>query len=1081
MKKHFILILISFLSYYTYAQDRNIATNQKYTASIMDSVAYPAHNPRNAFDGDTSTAWHPQAYPTQWIAVYFTKSYDITRLKFWYRNSPASNTIQEIYSTTDSINWNLVETISPYHNISIGSYEHLLSDTIKNSKGIMIRTTQNASWIQWREIEVFSPYTMNDDLIASYPFNGNANDESGNGNDGILNGNLSIADRFGYSNAAYTFNGTSDYIELPNIIPVFKGSISYWFRTSNIIESQVLVYHTNTIDNGFGTIHDAMESHTGISGEGYNAFVIDNGAGTGFTDSIVQVELDTWYHVAFTYDTQDSARMYINGRLVNSTDLSAEIGTYLPTSTYIGRPSMSTRYFSGVFDDLGIWGRILSAEEVQELYHENEYAIVTDIDGNKYNTVTIGSQTWMAENLKTTTYNDGTPIPNVTDNTEWSNLSTDAYCWYNNDEATNKVAYGALYNWYAVETEKLCPAGWHVPTDNEWKALEIAVGMSPAEADKDWLPRGLDEAGKLKETELIHWASPNDGATNEFNFTALPAGYVGINGVFDGLSLYALFWTSTPSESQSSYYRGMYYTHPFLNRSLSDNRAAYSVRCLEDSEMAISMNVQDATVNEGQGLKVPISVSELTVGDNIISYQFDIDYDNTVIEYFGTDIDGTLAEGGTVTVNSSVEGQLNVSYMNSTALVGAGDLLRLQFNTLKADTTAVTVSNAYLNSTEVSDLSAGTVIIKDITPPTAAITYDDTENRCGDDLLITATFSEPMLTSNAVNISLSGGAALADAVMTRISETVYTFNYSVPRAHGDVTLSLSSGTDLWSNEVVSTPTSGGSFTISGLTLGDVDNDGKILAYDAALTLQYSVGLDPLPAIDALPWENWRDSTANVDGTAGITANDAGMILQYSAGIITAFLGSSKKSAPQAFISMEFANDGIVFYSYGRLLGLNVSVDNEFQILGKPIILGENFMSAFNINDKDYKVGLCTARPPADGTAILKIPFNRNGSVNINMIVNDVQKSMALNLSTGITDFGMNGIIIYPNPVRDILKVRGLSSETVARIYNLNGNLLHTSMLSNSESEINVSDLAVGLHIIKLETDKEITVKRFIIR
>ncbi len=98
-----------------------------------------------------------------------------------------------------------------------------------------------------------------------------------------------------------------------------------------------------------------------------------------------------------------------------------------------------------------------------------------------------------------------------------------------------------------------------------------------------------------------------------------------------------------------------------------------------------------------------------------------------------------------------------------------------------------------------------------------------------------------------------------------------------------------------------------------------------------------------------------------------------------------------------------------------------------------------------------------------------------------MIVNDAQKSIALNLSTGITDFGMNGIKIYPNPVRDNLKVSGLSSETVAKIYNLNGKLLHTSMLTNSEYEINVSDLSVGLYIIKLETDKETVVKRFIIR
>ena len=330
-----------------------------------------------------------------------------------------------------------------------------------------------------------------------------------------------------------------------------------------------------------------------------------------------------------------------------------------------------------------------------------------------------------------------------------------------------------------------------------------------------------------------------------------------------------------------------------------------SVRCLKDSKASVpfSIAVEYVTADEGQSLEIPISVSELTAGDNIISYQFDIDYDNTVIEFTGNDIVGTLADGGTVNINSSVAGKLNVSYMNSTALVGAGDILKLQFNALIADTTELLISNAYLNSTEVPDLTSGTVIIKDVTPPTAAITYDDTENRCGDDLLITATFDEPMLEANAVKLSLSGGETKTDADMTRMSATVYTYSLSVPNSSGDVTISLSNGTDLWSNEVVATPTSGETFSIIPITYGDVDDDGTIFAYDAALTLQYSVGIDPLPTIDPIPWENWRDTTANVDGVGEVTANDAGMILQYSTGLISSFTSSSKKSASQAFISI----------------------------------------------------------------------------------------------------------------------------------------------------------------------------------
>jgi len=168
---------------------------------------------------------------------------------------------------------------------------------------------------------------------------------------------------------------------------------------------------------------------------------------------------------------------------------------------------------------------------------------VTDIDGNVYKTVKIGNQWWMAENLKVTRYRNGDPIPNITDNHTWVDLSTGAYCNYNND-ISNVATYGRLYNWYAVdESRNIAPAGWHVPTDDEWKQLEIYLGMSPTEADEThW--RGTDEGGKLKETGTTHWYSPNTGATNESGFTALPGGYR-VSGGFSSLGFGAYFWSST--------------------------------------------------------------------------------------------------------------------------------------------------------------------------------------------------------------------------------------------------------------------------------------------------------------------------------------------------------------------------------------------------------------------------------------------------------------------------------------------------------------------------------------------------------
>ncbi|MBL0286085.1 MAG: fibrobacter succinogenes major paralogous domain-containing protein [Bacteroidetes bacterium] len=136
---------------------------------------------------------------------------------------------------------------------------------------------------------------------------------------------------------------------------------------------------------------------------------------------------------------------------------------------------------------------------------------VTDIDGNVYNTVTIGAQCWMMENLKTTKYNDGTAIPNVTSNTEWGALNTGAWCYYSND-ANNNNTYGKLYNWYSVNTGRLAPNGWHVPTDIEW--LEL----------RDYLGGSQQAGGKMKSISIL-WSPPNVGADNSSGFTALPSGF----------------------------------------------------------------------------------------------------------------------------------------------------------------------------------------------------------------------------------------------------------------------------------------------------------------------------------------------------------------------------------------------------------------------------------------------------------------------------------------------------------------------------------------------------------------------------
>jgi uncharacterized protein (TIGR02145 family) len=200
---------------------------------------------------------------------------------------------------------------------------------------------------------------------------------------------------------------------------------------------------------------------------------------------------------------------------------------------------------------------------------------VTDLEGNKYKTVIIGTQEWMGENLKVIKYSDGTTLPNVTDNKEWSELSTGAWSYYNND-ASNNAKFGKLYNWYAVSPttngdKNVCPTGWHVPKNSEWNVLI------------DYLGGINNSGGKMKEVGITSWNSPNTDATNISLFSALPDGsrFFG-NGSFSSFGSFGHWWSST----EGSFGIGMactLYSYSGIAGTLGNYmRSGFSVRCLKD-------------------------------------------------------------------------------------------------------------------------------------------------------------------------------------------------------------------------------------------------------------------------------------------------------------------------------------------------------------------------------------------------------------------------------------------------------------------------------------------------------------------
>jgi uncharacterized protein (TIGR02145 family) len=211
---------------------------------------------------------------------------------------------------------------------------------------------------------------------------------------------------------------------------------------------------------------------------------------------------------------------------------------------------------------------------------------VTDADGNVYQSVRIGTQVWTVQNLKTTKYNDGAPIPHISEETPWASLTTGGYCYFNND-ILNKETYGALYNWYVVNTGKLAPAGWHVPADEEWDTLQNHL------INKGYNWDGTGAGNKIAKALAARtdWAgngtagAPGNNAStnNASGFSALPGGYRYNVGYFFGQSSYCYWWSATECDASSAYSRYLYCGIERLNRHYFSKRYGFSVRLLRDN------------------------------------------------------------------------------------------------------------------------------------------------------------------------------------------------------------------------------------------------------------------------------------------------------------------------------------------------------------------------------------------------------------------------------------------------------------------------------------------------------------------
>jgi len=198
------------------------------------------------------------------------------------------------------------------------------------------------------------------------------------------------------------------------------------------------------------------------------------------------------------------------------------------------------------------------------------YGSISDKDGNTYKTLLIGTQTWMVQNLKTTKYNDGTFIPIVSDLSSWDNLLSPGCCW-DDDFPSYKKTYGILYNWYAVNSNKLCPVGWHIPTDQEWSQMITYLGGV------------MIAGGMLKESSLNYWKTPNKGASNMSYFWGLPGGMIeSSDSSFQRITEMGCWWTSTSHNKDMAIARVMYYSNESVREVFYPKKCGLSIRCIWD-------------------------------------------------------------------------------------------------------------------------------------------------------------------------------------------------------------------------------------------------------------------------------------------------------------------------------------------------------------------------------------------------------------------------------------------------------------------------------------------------------------------
>ena len=369
---------------------------------------------------------------------------------------------------------------------------------------------------------------------------------------------------------------------------ILKKGVCWNTTPSPTIESSITndgngstAYVSNLVDLTAGTTYYVRAYATNSVGTAYgNEVSFSTGEVTGAVLSTTEVTTVTSTSAIAGGNITDAGGGTISARgICWSTSPNPTIaGSKIPSGT---GPGIFTGTLTGLTDGTTYYYRAYATNDSGTTYGQELHFItpVTDVEGNIYKTVIIGTKVWMAENLKVTKFNDNTDITLASVASEWIALTGPGYCWYNNDPDFNKPTYGALYNWYAANTTNICPTGWHVATDEEYNAMEVSIGLAQADVDI-WGWRGTDHGSKMKNT--TGWNAGENG-TNTSGFSALPGGYrFYSDGLFSGQNSLGYWWTATQHDDARGWYRRLDGNNTAVYKASTDKKAGKAIRCVKD-------------------------------------------------------------------------------------------------------------------------------------------------------------------------------------------------------------------------------------------------------------------------------------------------------------------------------------------------------------------------------------------------------------------------------------------------------------------------------------------------------------------